>query len=158
MSSAGPRAALGTAGAVHMMMQSHSLEASMSRPDFTMHTSYLVPGSKCVPASADGDGTGVRTVMLWTSFNLALNWYRAHEWYKVEGLGVVFGVDHTYKFDADGTAHLTVLMLAPDQSGHRLAFGPVGGEDNATTAYAMHIVREHCQELVRLYAHLRLPV
>jgi hypothetical protein len=148
----------GRAGSVHRMMQMHSLEASMENPDFDMHTAYLVPGSKCVPKGSLGDGSGVDTVMLWTSFNLALNWYRAHRWYVQEQLGVVFGVDHTYKFDADGTAHLTIIFIAPDQSGHRVAFGPVGAQDNDTTAYAMRIVREHCQEVLRLYTYLELHI
>ena len=77
-----------------------------------------------------------------TSFNLALNWFRApwHNWYVQEQLGVVFGIDHTYKFDSDGSAHLTIIMIAPDQSGHRIAFGPVASEDNATTQYDMRTI------------------
>ena len=143
---------------MHMMMQMHSLEASMAQDGFDFHTSYLVPGSKSVPAGSDGDGSGVGTVLLWTSFNLALNWFRAHNWYVQEQLGVVFGIDHTYKFDSCGTAHLTIIMIAPDQSGHRIAFGPVASEDNATTQYAMRIVREHCQEILRVFAHLQLRI
>ena len=148
----------GRAGAVHMMMQLHSLEASMAGDHFDMHTAYLVPGSKCIPLGAPDDGTSVRTVLLWTSFNLALNWYCTHKWYVQERLGVVFGADHTYKFNTDGSAHLTIIMIAPDQSGHRLAFGPVSSEDNATTQYAICIVREHCQEVLRLYSHLKLRI
>ena len=150
----------GRAGSVHLMMQLHSLQHSMSDPRFHFHTAYLVPGSKHVPAGGAqaGQCDGVGTVLLWTSFNLALNWYRAYHWYSQEEVGVIFGADHTYKFDADGTVHLTIIMIAPDQSGHRVAFGPVGSQNNATTEYAMTIVRDHCQEILRLYSHLNLSI
>ena len=147
----------GRAGAVHLMMQLHSLPASMADASFDMHTAYLVPGSRAV-AAEDVGADGVGTVLMWSSFNLALNWYRAYNWYRKENLGVVFGADHTYKFDAQGTAHLTLNMIAPDQSGHRLAFGPVGSQNNATTKYAMQIVRDHCQEILRLYSCLNLSI
>jgi hypothetical protein len=147
----------GRAGAVHLMMQLHSLPASMAHDSFDMHTAYLVPGSRAV-APEDVGADGVGTVLMWSSFNLALNWYRAYNWYRKENLGVVFGADHTYKFDAQGTAHLTLNMIAPDQSGHRLAFGPVGSQNNATTKYAMQIVRDHCQEILRLYSCLNLSI
>ena len=147
----------GHVGAVHLMMELHSLETSMADASFDMHTAYLVPGSRTVsPGDVGADCVG--TVLMWTSFNLALNWYRAYHWYRKENVGVVFGADHTYKFDADGTAHLTLMMIAPDQSGHRLAFGPVGLQNNATTGYAMKIVRDHCQEILRLYSHLNLSI
>ena len=38
----------GRAGAVHLMMQVHSLPASMAHDSFDMHTAYLVPGSRAV--------------------------------------------------------------------------------------------------------------
>ena len=101
----------GRAGAVHLMMQLHSLPASMAHDSFDMHTAYLVPGSRAV-AAEDVGADGVGTVLMWSSFNLALNWYRAYIWYRKENLGVVFGADHTYKFDAEGTAHLTLIMIA----------------------------------------------
>jgi hypothetical protein len=72
----GVSASAGLIGAVNLMMQTHSLEASMDHPDFDFHTAYFMPGSKSVPAGSNSDGTGVRLiVMLWTSFNLVLNWY-----------------------------------------------------------------------------------
>ena len=51
----GEAARPGRAGAVHLMMQMHSLEASMAKEDFDFHTLYLIPGSKSVPAGSDGD-------------------------------------------------------------------------------------------------------
>jgi hypothetical protein len=91
------------------MIQLHSLETSMADARSDIHTVYLVPGSRTMPPwgaeATQLDRVG--TVLMWTSFNLSLNWYPVYHWYSQEKLGVVFGADHMYKFDADGTSHLT---------------------------------------------------
>lgn len=53
--------------------------------------------------------------------------------------------------DKDGHPHIAVNVIAPDHSAKRIAFGVLGSKNQATTSHAMVCIRDHVQEVARLY-------
>ena len=77
---------LDTVGGIRELASTYSFEARSQEPQFCCDTAYLVPGWYV----NDGD-----ICLMFTTFNLAMNIYRADEYFGERG--VVYGVDHTFK-------------------------------------------------------------
>ena len=82
---------LDTVGGIRELASTYSFEARSQEPQFCCDTAYLVPGWYV----NDGD-----ICLFFTTFNLAMNIYRADEYFGESG--VVYGVDHTFKVSCSG--------------------------------------------------------
>jgi hypothetical protein len=72
---------------------------------FTPHTPYLVPGS--LSSEVDSNSAGGLCLMF-STFNLALNYIRAAHWFKGN---VTLAFDHTFKMDIKNRPHFTVNVM-----------------------------------------------
>ena len=98
-----------TIGGLLAMATALDLTAVQQRSDFGPHTPYLMPGWRTylepppdghehASASQPQHGASPHLCLLFTTLNLALNWYRAHAWsQKTHRGGVCVAVDHTFK-------------------------------------------------------------
>jgi hypothetical protein len=116
--------------------------------NFHKHTSYVIPGWR-----VDGE----HCVVLLSSINLVINWYRATSEFQEKG-GPIFAIDHTYKMDGSQSPHVAVNIVGPHQSVHRIAFGVVSSESAEMTQYVFRCVRQHAEDVVEWYAGNALPV
>ena len=120
-----------------------------SRP-FTIHTPYVIPGY-----TVDANNC----IILVTTVNLALNWYRASVAFHNRG-GPMFAIDHTYSMDGTQSppSHLAFNVIGPRQSIHRIAFGVVSSESTNMTRYAFKCIRQHAEDVAEWYAQHSLTV
>jgi hypothetical protein len=118
-----------------------------SRP-FTIHTPYVIPGY-----TVDANNC----IILVTTVNLALNWYRASVAFHNRG-GPMFAIDHTYSMDGTQSPHLAFNVIGPRQSIHRIAFGVVSSESTNMTRYAFKCIRQHAEDVAEWYAQHSLTV
>ena len=72
---------------------------------FTPHTPYLVPGS--LSSEVDSNSAG-GICLMFSTFNLALNYIRAAHWFKGN---VTLAFDHTFKMDIKNRPHFTVNVM-----------------------------------------------
>jgi hypothetical protein len=115
---------------------------------FDKHTAYVIPGWR-----VDAE----QCVVLLTSVNLVMNWYRATAAFQTRD-GPLFAIDHTYKMAGSQSPHVAVNIIGPRQSVHRIAFGVVSSESSEMTWHVFKCVHEHAEDVVEWHARNALPV
>jgi hypothetical protein len=141
------RAACRVGGLVTLCSQLDFRAMVQAKP-FATHTPYVIPGWR-----VDAE----QCVVLLTSVNLVMNWYRASVAFKTQG-GPLIAIEKTYKMDGTQSPHLSFNVIGPNQSVHRIAFGVVSSESTELTRYAFKCIREHAEDVVEWYARHALPV
>ena len=79
-------------GGLRQLAETYSFECVSKDAKFDPHTPYLVPGW-----TVGDDGS---LLLMFTTFNLVLNVFRAREYFRAAG--VTFAIDHTFKVCSRG--------------------------------------------------------